>query len=305
MTAPDVLPDAWGAVDLDGPYDVARSIPRMGTVSEPTWRHRGAHVEVSGRTPAGPVAFRARTGSGRLAVEAWGPGAAWIVDRLPQLAASEDDPRLLRFDHPVLDETNRRHPGVRHAATGLVVDALLGRVLGQRVLAVEAGRSWKALCRELGGPAPGPLDLLLPPDTERLAHQPTWWFHQRGIDRSRARTLLAVARHARRLAEVVDLPLSEAYGRMRAVPGLGPWTVNGVARVALGDPDAIVVGDYWISHAVCSFFTGRARGSDEEMLALVERWTGQRGRVERLVGLSGHRVPRFAAGVRTPRIAHL
>ncbi len=66
-----------------------------------------------------------------------------------------------------------------------------------------------------------------------------------------------------------------------------------------------MVGDYWISHTVCSFFTGRPRGSDEEMLALVERWAGQRGRVERLVHLSGHRVQRFGPGKRTPRIAHL
>ena len=92
---------------------------------------------------------------------------------------------------------------------------------------------------------------------------------------------------------------------MRAVPGLGPWTVNGVARSALGDPDAIIVGDYWISHTVCSYFTGRARGSDEEMLALVERWAGQRGRVERLIHLSGHRIQRFGPGRKTPRIARL
>jgi 3-methyladenine DNA glycosylase/8-oxoguanine DNA glycosylase len=298
-------PDAHGSVELDGPYDVALSIPKLGTVSEPTWRHRGAHVEVSGRTPEGPAAFRARADGGQLVVEAWGSGAEWIVERLPHLAAHGDDPRPLRFDHPVLDETNRRHPGMRHAATGLVVDALLGRVLGQRVLATEAARSWKAMCRELGGPAPGPLDLLLPPDPERLVGQPTWWFHRHGVERARARAMVAVARHARRLAEVVDLPLPQAYGRMRAVPGLGPWTVNGVARVALGDPDAIVVGDYWISHAVCSFLTGRARGSDEEMLALTQRWAGQRGRVERLVHLSGHRIQRFGPGVRTPRIAHL
>jgi hypothetical protein len=298
-------PDACGSIELDGPYDVALSIPRLGTVSEPTWRHRAEHVELSGRTPDGPVGFRACSTGGRLSVEAWGDGAGWIVGRLPVLAAPGDDPRPLRFDHPVLDETNRRHAGMRHAATGLIVDALLGRVLGQRVLATEAARSWKRMCRELGGPAPGPLDLLLPPDPERLASQPTWWFHERGVERSRARTMVAVARHARRLAEVVDLPLPEAYARLRAVPGLGPWTVNGAARVALGDPDAIVVGDYWISHAVCSFFTGRPRGSDEEMLGHVERWAGQRGRVERLVGLSGHRVQRFGPGVRTPRIARL
>ncbi len=92
---------------------------------------------------------------------------------------------------------------------------------------------------------------------------------------------------------------------MRALPGIGPWTANGVARSALGDPDAITVGDYWISHTVCTFFTGRERGSDEEMLELVARWEGQRGRVERLIQRSGHRIQRFAAGRPTPRIARL
>jgi len=300
-----VSPDERGAVDLDGPFDVALSIPSLGTVSEPTWRGRPDAVHLSGRTPEGPMALRARPAGERLELEAWGPGAAWIIARAEHLAGRHDDPRGLRFDHAALDDLNRRHAGMRHAATGLVVDALLGRVLGQRVLATEAARSWKAMCRDLGGPAPGPLDLLLPPDPARVAEMPTWWFHEHGVERSRARTLVAVARHAGRLAEVVDLPLPEAYARMRAVPGLGPWTVNGVARVALGDPDAVVLADYWISHNVCSFFTGRPRGSDEEMLGLLSPWVGQRGRVERLVWLSGHRVQRFGPGRRTPRIARM
>ena len=298
-------PDAHGTVELDGPYDVALSMPCLGTATDPTWRGDRQRVDLAGRTPEGPVALRARAVEGRLQLDAWGDGAGWAVARLERLAARHDDPRGLRFDHPVLDEANRRHAGMRHAPSGLVVDVLLARVLGQRVLITEAARSWNAMCRELGGPAPGPLGLLLPPDPERLAEMPIWWFHERGVERGRARTMVAVCRNARRLAEVVDLPLPQAYERMRAIPGLGPWTVNGAARVALGDPDAIVVGDYWISHTVCSFFTGRARGSDEEMLRLVDRWVGQRGRVERLVHLSGHRVQRFGPGVRTPRIAHL
>ena len=300
-----MTPDAPGTVELDGPYDVGLSLPCLGTASDPTWRGDRQRVDLAGRTPEGPVALRARAVDGRLELDAWGAGADWMVGRLEHLAAHHDDPRALRFDHPVLDDANRRNPGMRHAAAGLVVDGLIARILGQRVLTSEAARSWNAMCRELGGPAPGPLELLLPPDHERLAQMPTWWFHQRGVERGRARTIVAVCRNARRLAEVVDLPLPQAYGRMRAIPGLGPWTVNGVARVALGDPDAIVVGDYWISHVVCSFFTGRSRGSDQEMLDLVDRWVGQRGRVERLVYLSGHRIQRFAPGVPTPRIAHL
>ncbi len=297
--------DAVAVVDLEGPYSVRHALPGAGHTIDPTYAARPDSVRFAARTPGGPVAVRARADRRSLTLETWGDGSGWITDRARAFAATHDDPRSLRFGDHRLDELNRRHPDLRHAAHGCVVDALLSRAIGQRVLAVEAGRSWAALCRELGDDAPGPLGLRLPPDPERVARTPTWWFHQHGVEQSRARTLITIARHAHRLAEVVELPLDAAYARMRAVPGLGPWTVNGAARTALGDPDAIVVGDYWISHTICSYFTGRPRGSDEEMLALVERWAGQRGRVERLVHLSGHHVARFGPGRHTPRIAHL
>lgn len=302
MTEATPTPDERVLVPLDHPLDVRRSIVSHGTHADPTRRNGPGSLAFCGRTPDGPVTVAMRVVGDDLRIDLWGDGTAWMARRGPDLAGHHDDPRPLRFDHDVLDEVNRRHPGVRHGAHGLVVDSLVGRVLGQRVLGREAGRSWTSLCRDLGGPAPGPFDLLLPPHPDALLAQPLHWFHARGIDRGRARTVLRVARHAARLAETVDMDLPRAYGRMRAVPGLGPWTVNGVARSALGDPDAIIVGDYWITHAVVSFFTGRARGTDEEMLELVARWEGQRGRVERLVGLSGHGVERFGPGIRTPDI---
>lgn len=302
--------DARAVVDVDGPLTARHVVLSSGTAADPTHWARGDEVRFAANTPDGPVAVRLRVerndGHGsRATVDGWGDGAAWVTARAPALCGIADDPRPLRFDDERLDELNRRHPGLRHGATGCVVDSLLGRILGQRVLAREASRSWASLCRTLGGDAPGPLGLMLPPHHERVANSPTWWFHDHGVDRKRATAFVEVARRANRLAEVVDLPLPQAYGRMRAIRGLGPWTVNGTARAALGDPDAITVGDYWISHTVCSFFTGRARGSDEEMLALTERWTGQRGRVERLVHLSGHRIQRFAPGIAAPDIRRM
>ena len=298
-------PDVAALIEIDGPWSPGLAVPWHGHPFDPTYVRRPDEVRFAARTPDGPVAVRLRPSPGALSVETWGEGGAWMVGRSDALAAHADDPRRLEFGDPRLDGANHRNPGLRHAAHGCVVDALLARVLGQRVRVVEAGRSWAALCRELGDDAPGPLGLRLPPDHDRVADAPSWWFHQHGIERGRAQILRTVARQSARLAGVVDLPLPEAYGRMRAVPGLGPWTVNGVARGALGDPDAITVADYWICHSVCSFFTGRPRGSDDEMLRLVERWTGQRGRVERLIHLAGHRVQRFGPGKPTPRIAHL
>lgn len=303
-----MTPDVVSHLEVDGVVEPRHALGGYHLAGDPTRRARpDGSVVFTARTPAGEVSAHLEPGAGAGAttLSCWGPGADWMAARHGALAGAHDDPRSLTFDHDRLDELNRRHPGLRHGATGAVVDGLLARTLGQRVLAREAGRSWQRLCRELGDAAPGPFDLLVAPDPERVADTPTWWFHQHGVERHRAGTLVRIARHARRLHEVVDLPLPRAYGRMRAIEGIGPWTANGVARVALGDPDAIVVGDFWISHEVCSFLTGRARGSDEEMLALVERWTGQRGRVERLIAASGHRIQRYAPGIRTPNIARM
>lgn len=305
-TVAAVAPDDVATVELDGPVSVRHALTGLHMTADVTRQvDRDGSVWFTGRTPLGPVTVHASTDGAVGRVEAWGDGAGWMTARADRLLGSHDDPRGLHFDHPVLDEVNRRNPGARHGATGLVVDTLLARTLGQRVLVAEASRSWRSLCDTLGDPAPGPRDLRLPPLPSRLAEHPTWWFHQHGVERGRATILVEIARRAARLDEARDLPLPDAYRRLRAVRGIGPWTANGVARVALGDPDAITVGDFWITHAVVSFFTGRPRGTDEEMLALVARWAGQRGRVERLISLSGHRVARFGPGIRTPRITRL
>jgi 3-methyladenine DNA glycosylase/8-oxoguanine DNA glycosylase len=61
----------------------------------------------------------------------------------------------------------------------------------------------------------------------------------------------------------------------------------------------VSVGDYHLKNVVVHLFTGRARGSDEEMLELLSPWAGQRQRVMRLVELAGVGAPRFG-----PRFAY-
>ncbi len=68
--------------------------------------------------------------------------------------------------------------------------------------------------------------------------------------------------------------------------GIGPWTVAEVAQRALGDADAVSVGDFHLPKQVVYAFTGGMHGTDEEMLALLEPFAGHRFRVQRLVELS-------------------
>jgi 3-methyladenine DNA glycosylase/8-oxoguanine DNA glycosylase len=84
------------------------------------------------------------------------------------------------------------------------------------------------------------------------------------------------------------------------VPGIGPWTIAEVGRVAYGDPDAVSVGDYHLPNLVAWALAGEPRADDARMLELLEPYRGQRGRVQRLLEASGIRIPRYGPRM-TPR----
>ena len=52
---------------------------------------------------------------------------------------------------------------------------------------------------------------------------------------------------------------------------------------AMGDPDAVAVGDYHLKNLVVHALAGEPRGTDERMLELLAPYAGQRGRVIRLL----------------------
>jgi 3-methyladenine DNA glycosylase/8-oxoguanine DNA glycosylase len=116
-----------------------------------------------------------------------------------------------------------------------------------------------------------------------MAHTPYEVFHRFGLERRRADVLRRLAVVAHRLEETVSLPLETAYRRFTAVSGVGPWTAARIGLIALGDPDAVTVGDLHIPHMVTWALAGERRGSDERMLELLEPFRGHRGRVIRLL----------------------
>jgi 3-methyladenine DNA glycosylase/8-oxoguanine DNA glycosylase len=72
------------------------------------------------------------------------------------------------------------------------------------------------------------------------------------------------------------------------------WTAAEVALVALGDADAVSVGDYHLKHQVAYALAGEERGTDARMLELLEPYAGHRGRVCRLIVAAGITAPRRA-----------
>jgi len=226
-------------------------------------------------------------------VEAWGPGAGWLVDRAPALIGELDERESFQPDSPLLRELHRRNPGLRMCRTEAVFEAAAASILEQRVPGAEAWHAWRALLWDLGEPAPGPRPgLRVPPSAGAVAAATHIVFHRYGVERRRAETIRRAAFHAARLEEALEMPLDEARTRLRTLPGMGHWTAAEVAVVALGDPDAVSVGDYHLPHMVSWALAGERRGTDERMLELLEPYRGHRARVLRLLLASGLAPPR-------------
>jgi 3-methyladenine DNA glycosylase/8-oxoguanine DNA glycosylase len=283
------------------PVDVALTLAplRISGGLDPCVRIGPGEVWRATRTADGPATVHLRSdGERAVRAEAWGPGAPSVLEDVPAWIGANDEGEPLADAHRLVTDLARRYPGVRIGRAGAVLATLVPTVLAQKVQGVEARRAWVAMVTAAARPAPGPARLLLPPEPGWLAGTPSWAFHRWGVEHRRAETIKVAAGHARRLGEVMALPLAEGRRRLGALPGVGPWTVNEVARVALGDQDAVSVGDYWIKHQVSWALAGVARGTDEGMLELLEPWRGRRGLVCRLIEIGGPRLPRF--GPRLP-----
>jgi 3-methyladenine DNA glycosylase/8-oxoguanine DNA glycosylase len=252
------------------------------------------------RTESGPATLRLVVGSSRydVAATAWGPGADRVLDGLPELLGAGDDPSGFVPRHPVVREVWRRHPGWRVPRTARVLESLVPAVLEQKVTGREAWRAWRSLVRTYGEPAPGPAAALptgmrVPPAPDTWRRVPSWVWHRAGVDLSRSRTIVTAAGSAGRLEQLTCVAPDEAARRMRSLPGIGVWTAAEVAQRALGDADAVSVGDYHLAAMVGTALVGEPV-DDDAMLELLEPYRGHRYRAVRMIELAGIRQERHA-----------
>ena len=300
---------ATRTLSLDRPVDLRFVLgPLVRGAGDPTIRvAAGAAIRAS-VTPDGPGTIEIRLDGREVHAWAWGPGAAHLFDGLPALlGVDDDDSGFQPAHHPVVASLARRRGRVTLGRTGAVWEALLPAMLEQRITGTEAWRNYRRLVRAHGMPAPGPLALWLPPTPRTIAALPSFRLTALGIEPRRGTLLRRIAREARRY-EALGAPARAAGGggggavalaaALRAQPGIGPWTTAEVTLRALGDPDAVSVGDAHLSNVVAFALTGRPRGTDEEMLGLLAPWAGHRARVIRLLETSGITPPRFG-----PRVA--
>lgn len=240
--------------------------------------------------------------STRLAAEAFGPGAGWLLDRVGRLIGAADEPVHYPDAPPQLQRALRDQRTFRVGASGLLYHELLPVIIAQRITAADAIKQWYRLVDTYGGEAPGPSGVVkglrLPPTPDVLRRLAPWRLHPLGVEESRARALIELGRHPVKLFQWAELPSPDAQQRLQRLPGIGPWTAGSVAGPALGDPDAVPVGDFHFPNIVAWFLAGEPRGDDARMLELLAPYTGQRGRVLRAI-TGQTKAPSF--GARKPR----
>jgi 3-methyladenine DNA glycosylase/8-oxoguanine DNA glycosylase len=309
----EVAVDVSDALELQvavgGPLDLRAILGLLVRGSgDPTMRVAAGVAIRASMTAIGPGVLELRVAGDVLGARAWGPGATTLLEGVPALLGLDDDDS--GFDpalHRVIASLARRLGRVRLGRTGAVWESLLPAILEQRITGTEAWRNYRRLVRAHGTRAPGPAGLLVAPAPAEVLAIPPWRLVALGIEPRRATLLRRAAREAARF-EALGAPARRPGGggqgaadlaaALRTIPGIGPWTAAEVTLRALGDPDAVSVGDAHLAHVVGYALAGRDRGTDEEMLQLLAPWAGHRARVVRLLERSGMRPPRYG-----PRVA--
>lgn len=282
------------SVPINGPLDLRRTLrPLHGHFADDGWW-------LAARTPDGPASMRVTRSRDELHGEAWGNGAPWMLSRLAFVGGLDDDPATFVTDAEIVAELHRRHPGLRFGRTDLIFDSLVVAICGQKVTGEEAHQAMAGLYASFADTAPGPHPTLrLPPDPERMADAPYHHFHELHLEKRRADLLRRVSRSWRSIESLRDREASMAAVALEGFPGIARWTSASTLTVSHGDSDQVAVGDFHLKHMVVHHLTGRDRGTDAEMLDLLEQFRPHRGRVVRLLHTLGH-APKFGPRL-TPR----
>ena len=186
-----------------------------------------------------------------------------------------------RFD-PVIGRAVRRHPGLRVWARPDPFEALVWAICEQMIEFSQAVAIQRALVARLGrrDPETGLRDA---PSAELLSRQSPALLESLGLSAGRA---AAVVRAARAVAggrvDLLDPDHERGWRRLRAIRGIGTWTVQMLALTGQGRLDQLPAGDLAYLKLVGRLLTGdpRARAEErqvQEFFAPYAPWSGLAG----------------------------
>jgi len=247
----------------------------------------------------------AALGPDRVRFAARGPGegaAVRGVERMRFALGVDDElaPFHRRFrQDALLGRILRAAPAVRVLRRPDPWEALLAAVCEQLIDTERALAIQRALILRLGAgrrvPSPAIVAASAPAELEAC-----------GLSARRARTLLRAA--AEVAAGRVDLHGDPELARLRAIPGIGTWTLDMLAVHGQGRLDRVAAGDLNFAKAVGRLREGRrsARASEEEVRAVLAPyapWQAQAGAYLLRLSRSGALSPGRPAPGRVPRRA--
>jgi DNA-3-methyladenine glycosylase II len=145
--------------------------------------------------------------------------------------------------------------------------ALLFQIAGQQ-LSVAATRRILARIQDLfGGHLPSPAEMLAA-DPAKIREAGLSW-----------RKIATLRDLAERLTDgrldtnvLSSLPDDEIMTELTAIPGIGPWTVQGALLVALGREDVVLPGDLALRKAVQAVYRLDHLPAQQEVLDIAEKW---------------------------------
>ena len=169
----------------------------------------------------------------------------------------------LRMSAP-LAEPVRRNPGLRVPGCWDGFELTIRAILGQQVSVAAATTMAGRLARRFGQPVTAPVGLThLFPTACDLAEAD---LRSIGITNARSATIRALSRAvvSGEISFEAIVDVQAFLGRLRTVPGIGPWTAQYVAMRALGEPDAFPEGD--------SALIARCGGTGRTVLQQSQAW---------------------------------
>ena len=145
--------------------------------------------------------------------------------------------------------------------------ALLFQVTGQQLSVAATRRTLARIQALFGGHLPTPSELLAV-DPARLREAGLSW-RKIGTLRDLAERLT----DGRLDPDVLSsLPDDELMAELTAIPGIGPWTVQGALLIALQREDVVLPGDLALRKAIQAAYQLDHLPSQQEVLDIAEKW---------------------------------
>jgi DNA-3-methyladenine glycosylase II len=174
------------------------------------------------------------------------PVLAGLIDERPDF-----DPRAWLARLPAMD----------------LYGALLFQIVGQQLSVPSTRRILARIEALFGGHLPSPAELL-GVDPAKLREAGLSW---RKI--STLRDLAERLTDGRLDAEVLSsLPDDELMAELTAIPGIGPWTVQGALLIALQREDVVLPGDLALRKAIQAAYRLDRLPAQQEVLDIAEKW---------------------------------